>query len=406
MTSLPLDRQPPIRVLHVDDDPDFVEMAAAFLEHEHDAFEVETATSADAGLDRLAAGDIDCIVSDFEMPGLDGLEFLRLVREVYPSLPFILFTGQGSETVASKAISAGVTEYLRKRAGTEQFLLLANRIEQAVSRARAERLLERGCRAMDLANDGIALLDDDGRFRFVNRRFGEYFGYHAAELVGAHWSMLHPSRPAGADVGSVEPPAGDGGRGGTTLSRKDGSNVVADLSVESTPDGGRICLVTGLSDRTGGERSVRRDARRFELLIDAVSEYAIFMLDTDGVVTTWNTGAERITGYARDEIMGEHFSTFFPADAAESGAPDELLARAREQESVDVEEWWVRTDGSEFWASVALTAIYDTDGTLTGFGTVARDLSSHRRRDDALRMEGRFLEAALNRPAVGEAAAL
>ena len=133
----------PIHVLHVDDDPDFVELAATFLEREDERFAVETATSVAAGLDRLAELSVDCIVSDYDMPGRNGIEFLETVREEHPKLPFVLFTGRGSEDIASRAISAGVTEYLQKGRGTDQYTVLANRITNGVRAFRAETAVDR-----------------------------------------------------------------------------------------------------------------------------------------------------------------------------------------------------------------------------------------------------------------------
>ncbi|MFD1633309.1 response regulator [Haloplanus ruber] len=132
----------PIRVLHVDDDSDFLSLASTFLERESERLDVETAMGAAQGLERLAATEIDCVVSDYDMPGRDGVEFLETVRERHGDLPFILFTGKGSEEVASEAISAGVTDYVRKRAGADGYTILANRIENAVeaSRARARAI--------------------------------------------------------------------------------------------------------------------------------------------------------------------------------------------------------------------------------------------------------------------------
>jgi DNA-binding NtrC family response regulator len=121
-----------ISVLHVDDEPDFAELAADMLEREDDRFAVASATSASVGLERLAADDFDCIVSDYDMPGQNGIEFLEQVRDEFPDLPFILYTGKGSEEVASDAISAGVTDYLQKGSGTSQYAVLANRIRNAV----------------------------------------------------------------------------------------------------------------------------------------------------------------------------------------------------------------------------------------------------------------------------------
>jgi len=138
-----------VSILHVDDQPDFLSMATESLEAERRAFDVTTATSAQEALDRLAEERIDCVVSDYQMPEMDGLELLARVREQYPDLPFILFTGKGSEDVASEAISAGVTDYLQKSLNADQFSLLANRIENAVEQVRTEQQLEENQRRLE-----------------------------------------------------------------------------------------------------------------------------------------------------------------------------------------------------------------------------------------------------------------
>jgi DNA-binding NarL/FixJ family response regulator len=135
-----------ITVRHVDDDP---ELAATFLERNSDILCVVTETSADDALARLETDGIDCVVSDYDMPGRNGLDLLRTVREQYPDLPFLLFTGKGSDEIASDAISAGVTDYLQKGGGTAQYAVLANRIENAVTKHDAERMVRRAYDAMD-----------------------------------------------------------------------------------------------------------------------------------------------------------------------------------------------------------------------------------------------------------------
>jgi PAS domain S-box-containing protein len=124
---------------------------------------------------------------------------------------------------------------------------------------------------------------------------------------------------------------------------------------------------------------------RFRLLVEGVVDYAIFILDPQGYVQTWNIGAERIKGYASHDIIGRHFSCFYESDAAERGWPAELLERARTLGRYEDEGWRVRKDGSRFWANVVLTALRSEDGTLRGFAKITRDLTERREHEEARR---------------------
>ena len=147
-----------IHVLHVDDESDVAELAAEFLEREDERLAVDTATSASDGLDRLTDTDYDCIVSDYDMPRQDGIDFLEAVRERHPELPFILYTGKGTEAIASEAITAGVTDYLQKESGTDQYTVLANRVTNVIEQYRSTQRaaqLERLRRVVKDANKAL-----------------------------------------------------------------------------------------------------------------------------------------------------------------------------------------------------------------------------------------------------------
>lgn len=180
----------PIRVLHIDDEPDFADMTATFLERTTPSITVVTETQSETGLARLRRdhAEIECLVSDYQMPRMDGLALLEEVRETHPDLPFILFTGRGSEAVASDAIASGVTEYMQKESGTDQYNVLGNRIENAVNQYRAEQafatILSWYQRLCEQAVAGTYLIQDR-EFVYVNGKFAEVFGYEQAELIGA-----------------------------------------------------------------------------------------------------------------------------------------------------------------------------------------------------------------------------
>ena len=140
-------------------------------------------------------------------------------------------------------------------------------------------------------------------------------------------------------------------------------------------------------------QSLLESETRFRLMIDNIKDYAIFMLDPEGYITTWNLGAAQIKGYQAEEIIGRHFSTFYSEIDREQGKPARGLETARSKGRFLDEGWRVRKDGSQFWASVVITAIYDHSGQLLGFGKVTRDLTERKRMEDALNKQYEAQEA-------------
>ncbi|WP_135820394.1 PAS domain S-box protein [Halostella litorea] len=388
----------PITVLHVDDDPDFADLVSVYLERENSSLEVITETSADAGLDRLADVDIDCIVSDYDMPRTDGLEFLSAVREEYPQVPFILFTGKGSEEIASDAISAGVTDYLQKGGGTDQYTVLENRISNAVRQYQAEREIDRGFQALETAREGISLLDEEGTFLYVNQAYADTYGYDRSELIGEHWETIYPEDHVTQVYEEILPAVSEEGQweGEHTHRTKDGERLVVDHALAYAESGSIICLVRDVTDEKETQRILEEERRRFELFVDAVEEYAIFALDADGYVTSWNRGAERIKGYAPEEILGEHVSTFHTEKQADAGSPDELLEQALEDGWVTDEGWRVREGGSRFWADVTITAVFDGNGRHRGYVKVTQDVTDRLDTRDEPDGDRQFIDQALD----------
>ncbi|WP_192918455.1 GAF domain-containing protein [Salinigranum salinum] len=216
-----------VRVLHVEDDPAFADLASTFLEREDERLTVETVLGPDAALDRLATGEYDCVVSDYDMPGRNGLALLSAVRGDHPDLPFILFTGKGSEEVASEAISAGVTDYLQKGGGTDQYAILVNRIVNVVEAARAKRRAARHERVNTL-------------IRAVARRLVE--ADTVADIERSVCEVLSSSEPYRfAWIGKPDPetgellPSASAGDAGAYLDEV--TITVDDVSGDSTPCG-------------------------------------------------------------------------------------------------------------------------------------------------------------------------
>ncbi|MXR19645.1 hybrid sensor histidine kinase/response regulator [Halobacterium bonnevillei] len=278
-----------IRVLHVDDEPNFAEMAGEFLEREDARLDVVTATSAEEGYALLDKHDVDCVVCDFDMPERTGIEFLEDVREEYPDLPFILFTGKGSEEVASEAISAGATDYLQKEGGTDQYTILANRVLNYVDTAKAKSQRKRQLDAIEAAEEGISILNENGEFAYVNEAYADLYGYEPEEMLGEHWQLLYPEeevpRVREEILPAVETNGGWSGR--TTGLRADGATFVEDHTLATTDEGELVCTVRDLTDskERGKALAALHDAATdLESANDEAAVYDILVDAAEGIL--------------------------------------------------------------------------------------------------------------------------
>ncbi len=238
----------------------------------------------------------------------------------------------------------------------------------------------------------IFMLDTEGRVTTWNAGAERIKGYKPSEILGKHFSVFYPE----ADVRSGKPQweleiAGKEGRfedEGWRL-RKDGSKFWANVIITALRDDkGQLCgygkVTRDFTERKQAEELLRESEERFRLLVEAVRDYAIFMLDTEGRVATWNVGAERIKGYRASEIIGRHFSCFYPEEDIRSNKPQLGLEAAAREGRFETEGWRLRKDGSKFWANVVITAIRGTAGNLIGFGKVTRDFTDRMLADKAL----------------------
>ncbi len=295
-------RSDTIYLLHVDDDPDFVEMAATFLERESDRFVIETATSASEGLDYVAANHIDCIISDYDMPGRNGIEFLACIREDYPELPFILFTGKGSEAVASDAISAGVTDYLQKESATSQYAVLANRIRNAVEGFTAQRERQRQLDAIETAQEGISILND-GRFIYVNEAYADLYRYEPAAMIGEHWELIYPDEEVAEARDEILPTVKKTGswHGRTTGLRSDGTTFVEDHTLSMTDTGELVCTVRDITEKEQRQKRLERTTTRLELAVEGAN-LGVWDWDMRTDEVQFNKKWAEMLGYTVDEI--------------------------------------------------------------------------------------------------------
>jgi len=271
-----------ITVLHVDDESTFAELTARVLERTDERFRVITTSDVDEGLDILAREHIDCVVSDYEMAGQDGLEFLETVRETDELLPFILFTGRGSEDVASEAIFAGVTDYLQKETGISQYAMLANRITNAVESMRAQRKQRRQLDAIETAQEGISILAED-RFIYVNQAYADLYGYEPEEMIGEHYELLYREEDLPFFEREITKTLEKAGKwhGITTGLRADGSTFVEDHTLATTAGGEVVCTVRDISEQVGREKQLEALNETMQRLINADSREAVAQIGVE-----------------------------------------------------------------------------------------------------------------------------
>ena len=247
----------------------------------------------------------------------------------------------------------------------------------------------------------IFMLDPTGHVLTWNAGAERFKGYTADEIRGSHFSRFYPpeSLARGLPAHELEVAAREGSfEDEGWRVRKDGSLFWANVVITAMRDTngalvGFAKVTRDLTQRRNHEEALRQSEEKFRLLVEGVGEYAIFMLDVNGRVASWNVGAQRIKGYTADEIIGRHLSVFYPQDARESGWPEHELQQATEKGSFVDTGWRVRKDGSRMWANVTITALRDEGGRLLGFAKLTRDLTESQRAELANEEREQLLDA-------------
>ncbi len=251
----------------------------------------------------------------------------------------------------------------------------------------------------DVVDCAIVELDTTGHVISWNAGAERTTGHRPEEIIGRHLSVFYPEEDgAGGKPGRLLATALAEGRcqdEGWRL-RKDGTRFWANVVVVALydDDGAHRGFGSVVRDLTGGhaeDDTLWESEARFRLLVQSVVDYAIFMLDTTGHIISWNAGAERIKGYRPEEIIGRHFSVFYPAEDNAAGKPARELEVALADGRLEDEGWRLRKDGTRFWANVVITALHDDDGVHRGFGKVTRDLTERRSAEQALDERRRLL---------------
>jgi len=246
-------------------------------------------------------------------------------------------------------------------------------------------------RMIEQAKDyALFVLDQSGRIMTWNAGAERLKGYAPDEIIGRHFSVFYTREAIESkwpehelEIATVEGRFEDEG----WRLRKDGSRFWANVVITALrDDDGKLLgfskITRDLSERRLHEQALRHSEERFRLLVEAVEDYAIYMLDPEGVIASWNLGAERIHGYPREDIVGQHFSHLFTPEDIAAGKPWEELGRARRSGRAEGEGWRLKNTGARFWARAVLTAVHDDAGHLRGFAKITQDLTERRHVQD------------------------
>jgi PAS domain S-box-containing protein len=335
-------------VLHVDDEPRLAETVGRLLETHGEALSVATETDPAAALDRVGSEPIDCVVSDYDMPGMDGLELLSAVRERRPGLPFILFTGAGSEGIASEAISAGVTDYIEKGGGSDTHRMLANRVENAVDRYRAERARERSERKFrsiaEASHDLIFRHDLDGRYTYLSPAVERVTGYAAGELEGEHFGdlIVEADRPVAREafrtVASGDPVEGLE----LAIRTRDGDRRTLSINARPVYEDGELVGTQGVArdvtDVDALSEELRSTRRRLRRTVERIDDGFLAVSD-EWRLTHVNDEAGAVLGRDPDDLVGADVWETFPA-AVGTAFESECRRAMADQEPVRFEEYY------------------------------------------------------------------
>jgi PAS domain S-box-containing protein len=256
----------------------------------------------------------------------------------------------------------------------------------------------------------IYMLDENGFVTSWNPGARRFKGYEASEIIGEHFSRFYTDedRKAGLPALALKIAResqrfeGEGWR-----VRKDGTrfwvNVVIDPIVGATGDLiGYANVTRDLTERKHAEDTLRNSEEQFKLLVQSVTDYAIYMLSPEGIITNWNAGAERIKGYTPQEIIGQHFSKFYSKEDAAAGVPQIGLDTALREGRFEKEGWRYRKDGSRFWANIVIDAIRAPDGELIGYAKITRDMTERRQAQEQLERAREAMAQSQKMDAIGQ----
>ncbi len=378
-----------IHVLHVDDNPVFGDLVETFLGR-FDDIVVHAETDPNAALDRLDT--VDCVVSDYDMPDIDGLELLAEIRRRRSDLPFVLFTGKGNEEIASEAIAAGVDGYLQKGGGSERYELLVNRIRTAVSKTRANRRARRATERLqevyERTTDGVVAVDRDWCYTYVNARASEILDLDPEEALDTEVWTAFPSL-----IGSVFETK-------LRTAMETGEPVSFDayfeplethFEVRAFPgDDGLSIYVLDVTDEQYARRQLASERRLLDAALDALDDVFYVLDDTGERLVRWNDRLTEVTGRSDAELASVAVTDLFVPD--DRDAVTRTIEHVLDGPETTGAARFVTPDGPRVY-EFHTVPLYDERDVLVGVCGIGRDVTVQRSRATHLERVETIIEA-------------
>lgn len=348
----------------------------------------------------------DVILSDHGLPEFSGFAALALAREKCPDTPFIFVTGSPAEDEVTQAFESGADDYILKSSISNLAIAVQRTLRDAKSRQKARQRREQLRLILESSKDfAIFTLDLDGRVTEWNAGAEHLFGYTPDEILKQDGRILFtPEDLAKGDAEKEQKIALHRGRATNERwhARKNGdrfwgSGLTMPLLDRAGKPTGFLKIMQDHTERLRMQEALARNEELYRSMVENVEDYAIYMLDAEGRIESWNIGAERTEGYKAGEIIGQHFSIFFIDEDVVKGLPARELERARREGKSRTEGWAVRKGGSRFWSDWTLTAIRNRAGEIRGFCKMAHDVTARKQAQDEIQRLKNELEERIRR---------
>lgn len=346
----------------------------------------------------LSGQRFDLAITDYQLHWSTGLEVLKRLKQHSSELPVVMFTASGSEEIAVEAMKEGLDDYLTKT--VQHYPKLPFVAAAALERRRARRQLMdalgrselRLRAAMSIGTVGVLFFRLDGTILDANATFARMSGYTAAELRElGHWKALTaPDFYAATEAAARNVST----RGETApyekqMIRKDGGRwwgLFAPTRLSGSGAGSEcVEFIIDITQWKHAEVARRLTEERYRTLVQNLRDYAIMLLDTQGLITEWSEGAERVFGYRPEDIVGRSVALLFSPEELDENALARDLATAMQEDRVEREHWQVRKSGERIWVNEIATAVRGESGEVVGFTKIARNLTHRRRHEEQLR---------------------